>query len=1065
MNRLNVIGLLVAICYLTMPVFSQTTYYVDASKPDNSGAGTTWLSAKKDVQDAIDASSPGDQIWVKSGVYKPKNYPSTLIPVADSYPSGSPLLPLSDRDNMFLLKNNQKIYGGFAGTETSINERTDILGSNKTTFSGDVGTVGDSTDNCYHILVYLAPDNGAVAPTIDGIHFEGAYANSNYGQTILPGAAFGSAYDLGISKAFGGAIYIYLGNNGEVRNCSFTHNTAGNRGASIWFEGGFGTTRKLTVKNSFFYNNSSNSYGSGIATNYGENTFANNVFYGNKGTDGTAIFQFAGEAKIYSNTFVNNDCSQSVGTVYLHNNGDSAVFYNNLFYGNIAGYPIPSTTNMGVDQVRPGTFYTEFNPLYGFNLNYSWDVLFKNNSLQLAQSAYTTTSDFSTDLGAGATANLFQQAPSFLNINDLDGEDNQLGTADDGLILQSISSIVDAGDSTLVSLQVGSFDISGFDRVVGANINPGAYERTWTPCFTAVSSTVTACDSFAFNGITYASSGTYVDTIDAASCDTIVTLNLTIYNSSASSISIDTCQAFVFNSQLISATGVYTQTIPNANGCDSTITLNATISPLSNSISIDTCQAILLNNQLLSSSGTYTQTLTNAFGCDSILTIDFVLTPITGLITQTSCGPVTINGQVFSVSGIYTQNLMASNGCDSTLTLDLTIEALPNLTVSISNGSVFCENQEITLTATGASSLTWDNGIENGIAFFPAVGINLYTVTGIENGCTGTLQVPVNVGAIPSIEATVSDSSICELESVYFSGNGALIYNYLTPDFAYAEWFTPTQLGVTTYLMEGIGVNGCRDTVSISIELRDRPDAPSVSALTASTCYGHPLEPSVVSNPSSGIIEWFLDSNLSSSYEINNTLNEDELSIGTRSYFASNFDNDCYSPPTEVQITVHALPEVNAGSDFNAPAHETVTLTGTISNTDDYYWTNSLNNQIDSTLTTSFLSTNSVEYTLYAISLEGCVDSSSVVVTIDKPFVSSNYVSANGDGNNDSWQIQPLEKISGCVVRIFNTFGQIIFESDNYQNDWTGSDFPDGDYYFEISCEDDKTVGSITLIH
>ncbi|MCX6209797.1 MAG: hypothetical protein NTZ59_09970 [Bacteroidetes bacterium] len=61
--------------FITFNVQAQTTYYVDVAKADNIGAGTTWSSAKKDLQNAIDAATSGDQIWVKAGTYYP-----TVIP-------------------------------------------------------------------------------------------------------------------------------------------------------------------------------------------------------------------------------------------------------------------------------------------------------------------------------------------------------------------------------------------------------------------------------------------------------------------------------------------------------------------------------------------------------------------------------------------------------------------------------------------------------------------------------------------------------------------------------------------------------------------------------------------------------------------------------------------------------------------------------------------------------------------------------------------------------------------------------------------------------------------------
>ena len=45
------------------------TYYVDAARPDDSGAGTSWATAKQTIQAAVDASVDGDTVLVTNGVY------------------------------------------------------------------------------------------------------------------------------------------------------------------------------------------------------------------------------------------------------------------------------------------------------------------------------------------------------------------------------------------------------------------------------------------------------------------------------------------------------------------------------------------------------------------------------------------------------------------------------------------------------------------------------------------------------------------------------------------------------------------------------------------------------------------------------------------------------------------------------------------------------------------------------------------------------------------------------------------------------------------------------------
>ncbi|ACT92081.1 right-handed parallel beta-helix repeat-containing protein [Dyadobacter fermentans] len=68
-------------------------------KPGGTGSGITWECAAGNPQDAIDRSLAGQQVWVAGGQY------------------------LLDKDHPLVMKEGVKIYGGFAGTETSLGER------------------------------------------------------------------------------------------------------------------------------------------------------------------------------------------------------------------------------------------------------------------------------------------------------------------------------------------------------------------------------------------------------------------------------------------------------------------------------------------------------------------------------------------------------------------------------------------------------------------------------------------------------------------------------------------------------------------------------------------------------------------------------------------------------------------------------------------------------------------------------------------------------------------------------------------------------------------------------
>jgi len=146
---------------------------------------------------------------------------------------------------------------------------------------------------------------------------------------------------------------------------------------------------------------------------------------------------------------------------------------------------------------------------------------------------------------------------------------------------------------------------------------------------------------------TWASSGTYMDTIsNVAGCDSIITINLTVNNSSISNISDTTCDSYISPSgkYIWTSSGTYIDTISNVTGCDSIITINLTVNNSSISNISDTiCNSYLSpsGKYIWTSRGTYMDTITNEIGCDSIVIIDLVFKCLNYL-SNTQLLPVTI---------------------------------------------------------------------------------------------------------------------------------------------------------------------------------------------------------------------------------------------------------------------------------------------------------------------------------------------------------------------------------------------------------------------------------------
>jgi PKD repeat protein len=230
--------------------------------------------------------------------------------------------------------------------------------------------------------------------------------------------------------------------------------------------------------------------------------------------------------------------------------------------------------------------------------------------------------------------------------------------------------------------------LSPFTPVV-ANVNPSSYGTD----------TQTSCDSYTWiDGNTYTSNnGNATYTLQNSNgCDSIVTLDLTINDLSFGTDVQSACGSYTWidGNTYTSNNGNATHTLQNAAGCDSIVTLDLTINNPSFGTDVHSaCGSYtwIDGNTYTSSNGNATYTLQNTNGCDSIITLDLTIhDPSFGTDIQTACSSYTwVDGNTYTSSNnTATYVLQNVNGCDSTVTLDLTITG----TVSSTDTQTACES-------------------------------------------------------------------------------------------------------------------------------------------------------------------------------------------------------------------------------------------------------------------------------------------------------------------------------------------------------------------------------------
>lgn len=296
--------------------------------------GSSWTNASANLQGMIDSSAAGDSVWVAAGKY---------LPTTDITGNA---LPTDPRTLTFFLKSGVKMFGSFAGAETSLAQRTlSVTNSNPSFLSGDIGVANDSTDNCYHVVFAAFCDSTTV---LDGF-------------TINHGNANGSGYQFvnttSVSYAWGGGItIIYSPLN--ISNCIFSGNCTASLGGGM-----FSTNSSLNISDCVFANNNSFDQGGGWDNQFvSTSNITNCIFYGNHATTGGGILNEINAVLHIMNCVFSGNSATSGGGLSV----EFSTLTNSIVWGNTPGPNLDSASYSVIEgaTIFPGPGNTNANPRF-----------------------------------------------------------------------------------------------------------------------------------------------------------------------------------------------------------------------------------------------------------------------------------------------------------------------------------------------------------------------------------------------------------------------------------------------------------------------------------------------------------------------------------------------------------------------------------------------------------------------------------------------------------------------------------------------------------------------------
>lgn len=293
------------------------------------------------------------------------------------------------------------------------------------------------------------------------------------------------------------------------------------------------------------------------------------------------------------------------------------------------------------------------------------------------------------------------------------------------------------GDFTDQICEGGTYSIGG--QVLDA---PGLYEVILTAAngcdsilnLTLVESQVlneevvaTVCDgeSFPVGEMMFSEAGTYEVMLQSQfGCDSIVSLTLSVGQSSASFLVEEICEgdAFMIGEEAFTASGTYMTTILNQEGCDSMVTLDLTVfetATMDLNSSICAGESLLVGGQEFSESGSFTVEEVDANGCVNVTNLSLVVFPTSSVVEELLCPgeSITVNGTVYdennpSGTEVIPNGSMVFN-CDSTIIVALTfspkIEVVDtNIVMDDGSGNGSIDPQIV--GGEGTLEYEWSNG-------------------------------------------------------------------------------------------------------------------------------------------------------------------------------------------------------------------------------------------------------------------------------------------------------------------------------------------------------------------
>lgn len=412
--------------------------------------------------------------------------------------------------------------------------------------------------------------------------------------------------------------------------------------------------------------------------------------------------------------------------------------------------------------------------------------------------------------------------------------------------------------------------------------------------------------------------------------------------------------------------------------------------------------------------------------------------------------------------GIYSVEVIDANGCTTSDTFE--IVQPDELSIEANVAEVLCygdNNGSIDVSVMGGTmpyTYQWDNGeVTEDLAGLLAGNYEL-TVTDF-NGCEIIEIFTVNQPDSLYAETTVLDATCTapngSILVEHFGGTGP--FTYAWNDGSTNQNLSNVVAGIYTLIITD--ANGC--SIEIEEEIGTVSYINAEVSVTNLLCYGNENGSAVVTadlgNPpftfewSHGPTTPFVDGLAAGDYTV----------TVTDAYGCSMTIDVVITEPDPIEVDLFS-PDLGNGFNVMPYGNDNGSISGeAFGGTPPYSfdWADGSNSEDLSNLTAGM-------YSVVVTDANGCT--ARATITLKQPMVLEmpSGISPNNDDKNDFFVVRGIEAYPENELRVFNRWGNLVYQKNNYANEWKGENnqdnpLPDGTYFviFDAFTSD----GAITL--